>query len=171
MANREYRTNGSAAYDYRRSSAARPLSAERELPQDRPAAERRVRAKMAVSPFAALGIVAVACVMVLVIFGYVQIYEESSRIGQMQTQLSDLQAEQVELRSKYEGLIDFRVIEDSAARMGMSKPTGSQTVYLNLSGGDRAEVVEGSGTVLASFTRMAKSAFDNLAAYLDRPAA
>ena len=48
--------------------------------------------------------------------------------------------EQVILESLYEGGIDLDYVENRAAELGFSVPAKEQTVYLNLSGSDKAEI-------------------------------
>ena len=48
--------------------------------------------------------------------------------------------QQVILESLYEGGIDLKYIEQRATELGFSVPTKDQTVYLNLSGADKAEI-------------------------------
>ena len=51
-----------------------------ELPQEAPQKRQRVRARTAIAPFTILGAAITACMMILVIFGYVQLFEASSRV-------------------------------------------------------------------------------------------
>ena len=109
-----YSTNGAAAYDVYsventirqpvREPERHELPQERELPQKR----QRVRARTAVAPFTILGAAISACMMILVIFGYVQLFEATSRVSKLESQLQSLQEEQLLLQSKYEGKIDAR---------------------------------------------------------------
>ena len=138
--------NGSAAYDlyaadlYQGSAAPQiqspGLPEEKQLPQH----HKRVKAKAAVAPFGVLGLMVVACMLILVVFGYVQLYEATERVSSMKSELSTLQQEQVILESLYESSIDLDYVEQRAAELGMSVPTKEQTVYLNLTGNDRAEI-------------------------------
>jgi len=140
-----YRANGSAAYDvgYVRGAAAPELQPNR-LPEEqrRPARRVRVRQKTAVAPFAVFGVLAAACMLVLVIFGYVQLYEATSDAAALQTQYTALDTSNQTLRSRYEGSINLSAVEEKATtQLGMTKPSGSQIVSLNLSGQDRAEIL------------------------------
>ena len=140
--------NGSAAYDlyandlnmYQGTSAPEirspGLPEETALPQKR----QKVKAKAAVAPFAVIGLMVIACMLILVVFGYVQLYEATERVSSLKTELSSLQQEQVILESLYESSIDLDYIELRAAELGLGLPTKNQTVYLNLSGSDRAEI-------------------------------
>ena len=146
--------NGSAAYDlysYESGSAARVrdygTAAPRVprpagLPEERvqPRKQQKVRVKAAVAPVGVIGLAVVACLMILVVFGYVQLYEASERVSTMESRISSLQEEQRILTSLYESAIDLDYIELRAAELGMAQPTESQKVYVNLSGADRAEI-------------------------------
>lgn len=140
--------NGSAAYDvygqnnlYFGGSAA-PKVQPKGLPEEyvSPNRYRRVKAKTAIAPTAVLGIMVAACMMILVIFGYVQLYEATQQVSRLEYQLSSLQEEQAVLESLYEGSIDLNMVEETAMELGLSIPTREQTVYVNLSGGDHAEI-------------------------------
>ena len=146
--------NGSAAYDlyaadlYQGSAA--PQIESPGLPEERPVhrTHRRVKAKAAVAPVAVLGLMVVACMLILVVFGYVQLYEATARVSALKSELNSLQQEQVILESLYESSIDLDYVEQRAAELGMAVPTKEQTVYLNLTGTDRAEIYSAERTNL-----------------------
>ena len=110
---RYYRTSGAAAYDVYspyNTNTARPLPRQPQgLPEERPLPQReqRVKAKTAVAPFTLLGVVTVVCMLVLVIFGYVQLFEATDNVSKLETKLQSLQQEHAMLESKYEGRIDL----------------------------------------------------------------
>ncbi|MCI8525867.1 MAG: hypothetical protein HFF17_08080 [Oscillospiraceae bacterium] len=166
-----YRTNGAAAYDVRayRGTEA-PELPRRTLPEERPQPVRRVRvrAKTAVSPFAVLGALAAACMMVLVIFGYVQLYEATSQAGDLAEELESMQQQNQLLRSDYEGRIDLGEVEKRAIReLGMIQPTSAQTVYVDLVSADRAEILqEEEVNKLAEAVSALKSSVEGLVSYL-----
>ena len=167
--NVSYRTNGAAAYDVRTYGNAAPEIQRPRLPQERrqPARRVRVKAKLAVSPFGILGIMAAACMMVLVIFGYVQLYEAKTQVSNLSDQLATLNAENQSLRSEYESKIDLSAIEKRATELGMIQSGAGQTVYLNLSGADRAEVLqEEKENGLTSLFEAIKSSVESLVSYL-----
>lgn len=140
-----YPTNGSAAYDYRRYGSAAPQQVpHRGLPEERrrPEPVRRVRAKLAVAPFALLGMAAALGMLILVVFSYVQLYEAKSRVSQLDSELAALQQEQQTLSSQFESQVDLAAVEQRALELGMVQASSVQTVYLNLSDGDRGEVVQ-----------------------------
>lgn len=165
-----YRTNGAAAYDMRTYGNAAPEIQRPRLPEERrrPVHRTRVRVKTAVSPFAVLGMLGAACMLVLVICAYVQLYEATSEVGKLNTQLQSLTQETQLLHSEYEGKIDLAAIEERATReLGMVQPTSSQTVYLNLGSADRAEVLqETEESSLAAVIGAIKSSVESLLSYL-----
>ena len=142
--------NGSAAYDLYQNNSydaygnAAPEIQHQGLPEEqlRPQKRQRVKVKAAVAPFSVIGMMVVACMLILVVFGYVQLYEATERVSSLQSELTSLQQEQVVLESLYEGGIDLDYIEQRAAELGLGVPSREQTVYLNLSGDDRAEIYE-----------------------------
>lgn len=174
---RYYRTSGAAAYDVYspyNNNTARPLPRQPQgLPEERPLPrrEQRVKAKTAVAPFTLLGAVTVVCMLVLVIFGYVQLFEATDNVSKLETKLQSLQQEHAMLESKYEGRIDLEQIEKRAGELGLRLPTSEQTVYLNLSWDDRAEIYhEEKTSVLGEIIGAVEQSISDLIAYL-RPAA
>ena len=164
-----YRTNGAAAYDLYRGNAA-PEIQRPGLPEEQrqPVRRVRVKARPVVTPFGVFGMLAAMCMLILVIFGYVQLYEATSLAGDLSDQLESITAENQSLRSEYEGRIDLAAIEERATtELGMAQPTAGQTVYLNLSGFDRAEVIqEESKGAFAMVVEAVKSSVENLVSYL-----
>ena len=64
--------NGSAAYNlYAYQGNTAPEIQSPGLPEDRPLPQKhkRVKVKAAVAPFAVIGLMAVACMLILVVFG------------------------------------------------------------------------------------------------------
>ncbi len=169
MARNLYRTNGAAAYDARRETEAPQVERPR-LPEERPRPARRVRvkAKAEVSPFAVLGMAAAGFLLVLVIFGYVQLYEAAAEVGRLKDELASVEAENQALSARYEGKIDLAVIEERAIHeLGMSQPTSSQNVYLNLAGEDRGVLVtEEELGFFQTLVEACVSGVKNLAGYL-----
>ncbi len=141
MADRKrYYENGSAAYDIF-STAAQPL----ELPEERkePAHKQKtkVRAKLAIAPFTLVGVLVVVALLTMVIYSYVQLYEASSRVGELTDEVTAIRIENEKLRSAYESGIDLTTIELQAKQLGMRMPSSNQEVYLNISNTDRGEVI------------------------------
>ena len=140
--------SSSAAYDLNRyqnhNGSAAPEIQHPGLPEEHyvPQRQRRVKAKTAVAPFAVAGLMVAVCMMILVVFGYVQLYEATGNVAGLERELASLQADQAILESLYEGSIDLDHIEERASELGLSTPNREQTVYVNLSGSDRAEIYE-----------------------------
>ena len=178
-----YRDNGAAAYDVYawNDQAARQYddnrAYERTLPTELPDEQvreqpyRRVKAKTTVAPFTLAGMLTVACLMILVIFGYVQLFEATTRVGELQSQLNELTAQQTLLESKYESKIDLKVVQQRAEELGMSAPRDDQVIYVSLSGSDRAEIYEEEKTnILGEIIGAVEESISDLIAYL-RPSA
>ena len=135
-----YRDNGAAAYDVYawNDQAARQYedgrayerSRQYELPEEqvREQPYRRVKAKTAIAPFTLAGLITVACLMVLVIFGYVQLFEASSSVSRLENQLASLQEQQMMLKSKYDAKIDLTAAEQHATEIGLTKCQPEQIV-------------------------------------------
>ena len=146
--NRIYQTNGAAAYDIYRipnremesGNAARRLKEPERRRRVRP--KPRPKAKLTVAPLAVVGLLAVACMLIFVLCGYVQLFEETALVSDLQVQLSDAQAYQERLEATYDSKIDLDVIQQQAEALGMTLPNSRQTVYLNLEGVDRAVISE-----------------------------
>ncbi len=145
-----YRTNGAAAYDVRYSnreleygSAARRLPEREKAPRPRP--RPRPKAKLSVSPLAVAGLVAVAFMLVFVLCGYVQLYEETSAVSDLQDQIEQAQEYHARLQAIYDSKVDLDAIGQRAAALGMTEPNSRQTIFLNLQGTDRA-VISGLGS-------------------------
>ena len=173
-----YSTNGAAAYDVYsventlrqpvRQPERHELPQEQELPQKR----QRVRARTAVAPFTILGAAISACMMILVIFGYVQLFEATSRVSKLESQLQSLQEEQLLLQSKYEGKIDLAGIEEQAETLGLRKPSQEQIVYVNLTGTDQAEIYKTEkSSILSEIIGAVEQSISDLIAYLHPAAA
>lgn len=173
--------NGSAAYDLYHlnngsavrvrdyGTAAPEIQRPAGLPEEKtlPQKKRRVKVKAAVAPFGVVGLGVVVCLMVLVVFGYVQLYEATEHVSSMESRIASLEEEQRILTSLYEGAIDLDYIEQRAAELGMAQPTESQKVYVNLSGADHAEIYSREeGGWLARIFRAIESSASGLVEYL-----
>ena len=116
---------------------ARSLPDEIRSPKPREGARRRLH----ISPVTALGMVLLAFLLLMLVNGYVQYYEATSRVGELQTQLTQQNEDISKLRSAYESKIDLKSIEQRAKELGMRQPLQKQTVYINVAGADRAELL------------------------------
>lgn len=110
--------------------------------------------------------------MILVIFGYVQLFEATSRVSKLESQLQSLQEEQLLLQSKYEGKIDLAGIEEQAETLGLKKPSQEQIVYVNLAGTDQAEIYKTEkSSILSEIIGAVEQSISDLIAYLHPAAA
>lgn len=143
MANEKqfYNLRGSTAYDLHGTAVPKPQHAP--LPEEQPLHQPKTpaKAKPAVAPLAVIGLALVMVLLMLVIHGYVQLYEATTRVGELEQELSAAQSNTAKLRSTYESRIDLAQIEASARELGMSQPSTRQTIYLNISGADHTEVL------------------------------
>lgn len=177
-----YRTVGSAAIDpyyeeYGRESVARPLP--QELPQPRPQRApkpgksprpRRTpveRQRMEIAPTAVLGLVLSGMMLVLVIFGYAQVYASACQVGELEAQVQQLQEHNARLQNQYDTSVDLSEVESRARELGMHQPTARQTILLRVPAEDVTVVAEKtSGNIfLAVWDAITRTARD-LWAYL-----
>jgi len=169
------RIDGSAAYDLYRNpwneSTARELELPElpELPQQRPADQEQVivKARAEISVVAVLGFVVVLALLVMVISGYVRLYELSSAHADLSEELTALQAEQSRLEASYESKLDMDQIEAVAAsELGMRVPGDDQIVYLDMSGEDAAVVYDSDSMGVSSVFQALKNGFSYLTDYI-----
>ena len=174
---RRYRTNGSVAYqpEFEQESARR--SSRRELvrgntvrrpeparrpqprPRRRPAVrpDVQVRTQSAVAPFTVVGLFAVLACAWLLVVSCAKLAVANSDIVDLRAQLSDLQDEGRTLQAKYELVFDLEAIEKQFLSDGsMVRPGVGQTVYLDLSGGDRVVYYDGAGEGLSGLLQRAE---------------
>ena len=94
--------------------------------------------------------VAVAVFYIIVIFAVafcligreVSLYEKSSEINRLESQLEQAQTEAKQAKIAAESVIDLKKIEQTATeKFGMSRPEQSQTVYINIQQEDYVEKV------------------------------
>lgn len=157
--------NSTAAFEMFQGSAVRSPQ-RRELPSDRPQRRTSTRARTVSVPLTILGILSAAAVLMILVFAHMRLYAVTSEINAQRSQLETLEQERSKLEGQYNGMIDYRLIEAEATeRLGMTKPNGSQTVYVNLAGADRGEVL-GGGSLLGSISGLVSEGFSNLSVYL-----
>lgn len=180
---RRYRTYGSAAYQpefeqepvrdpsrreqVRGNTVRRPEPRRREQirPRKRPAArpDVQIRPQGAVSLFAVVGLFAVlACTMMFVV-NCARLAVANNDIVELRSQLSGLQDENRTLQTKYELMFDLEAIEKQFLSDGtMVKPGANQTVYLDLSGGDRVVYYDGGSNGLSEMLQRVDLFFADL---------
>ena len=167
---RTYRTNGAAAYDVRAYETALPKRKPARLPEERqaPAKVRQkvVRARLPVMPGMVLGFLAISVMVALVIFTQADLYEATSQASALTTQLEEVAHDNEMLQTEYESKIDMDAIEKRAMELGMVQPTANQTVYLDLTGTDRGEVLQQDSGSDASIFQKLVDGVARLVAYL-----
>ena len=172
----EFVTNGSAAVDRAfalRQSALPERELHPELPEQQQAAPRRVhvRAKLVLSPFAVVGFAMVSVMLFMMLSAYVRLYETTTDVADLNSELSSLQEQQAVLTTQYESKIDLSHIEEMATgELGMVKPGSGQTVYVDLAGPDEARVItpdrgEAARTVWQAFSESVSDLLADLKAY------
>lgn len=141
-----YRTNGAAAYDVAYTQYQHGTAAPERKPSRKPAPKAQPRkqekAQLTVAPMAVLGMLLAAVMLLLVVCGYVELYEVTNEVGALEDQVLVLQEQNQRLQSSYDEKIDLTAVETAAAELGMHAPNSKQTVYLSLSGRDKAEIIQ-----------------------------
>ncbi len=129
-----YREYSNAAVDYYSSARPAPVRLPEEQQQPRRKPVKRQRAKTAVAPVSVLGFGVAIIMLVLVVFGYVRLYEASDRYADLSSELQELKAENAALTNQYEGQVDLAHVESVAvSELGMQKSLADQSVYVDLS--------------------------------------
>lgn len=118
----------------------RPAAKPAERPVSRPSAAPRRRARLSVPLL--LGCVVFTGLLLMTVLSYVRLAEVSGSISALSSQLSDLQEENAKLTTKHELTFDLATVKARAEAAGMSKPSSSQTYYMDLSGDDTATVFQ-----------------------------
>ena len=178
MARQHIRTDGNAAYDLYRNPAWSNENTAQQLPElpelpEQPAGQRQkeqtvvVRARAEVSVLAVLGCVIVVALLVMVISGYVRLYELTSTHAELTEELNALTSEQTRLEGSYESKLDMEQIEKVAAgELGMHLPTDKQIVYLNMAGEDSAVVYDSDTMDVGSVFHALQNGFRYLVDYI-----
>lgn len=137
---------------------------ERPRPQPRRQAEPQPRTKA--SPIVVGGIVVLAAMVMLLIMGYVQLTTISGNVAELKSELAALDDQHVSLLTKYEQTFDLATVKETAEAAGMSKPTGAQIEYVDLSGADTAVVYQaGAGGLLSDVAERVEQGFAALVEY------
>ncbi len=139
----QYRTNGSAALNiYTQENTARPLERPKKLP-DAPAQEQqKERLRLVVSPFTILGGAVAIFMLLLVVFSLVRMFEEQSRVSELQQTRAALTQEQERLTAEYEQSLDLKQVEQRARQLGMREVQQSQIREIEIAAGDTTQVFD-----------------------------
>ena len=151
-----------------------PKAAPQTTPQVKPRVHERARVKVqvreqqAVAPFAICGFLAVVAVAIVMLMGYVELNGVYAQTVQLRNELTTLQSEGADLEARYEEVFDMLTLEQAVADNGtLAKPTGDQSVYIDLSEPDNAVVYNtaGGATGIAGFFHTVGSLFASAVEY------
>ncbi len=133
---RQLETSGQLDFDqqYRRRQESR----SDQIARRRAEVKSTVRPAQKVSLAAVAGFALAAGMLVCLLLCYVHLNTISGEIVQMKSEISQLEVEQVALLAQYEQAFDLATVKDAAQAAGMSQPSDSQIIYLDLPGQDRA---------------------------------
>lgn len=153
---RQLETSGQLDFDqqYRKRKASRAD----EIARRRAETKSAIRPAQKVSLGAVAGFALVAGMLVCLLMCYIQLNTISSEIVEMKSEISQLEVEQVALLAQYEQAFDLATVKEAAQAAGMSQPSDSQILYLDLPGQDRAVTYAAAETgffskVLSSVSR------------------
>ena len=164
-------TYGNLAYDLdslvrqRNLEEAGRVRQEERQPrrQPQPRRQARVQPRAKASPLVVGGVAALAVMVLLLIMGYVQLTTISGNVAELKGELAVLDDRHVSLLTKYEQTFDMT---ETAEAAGMSKPTGAQIEYVDLSGEDTAVVYQaGADGLLGGVADRVEQAFAALVEY------
>lgn len=151
-----------------------PQAAPVTTPQVKPRVHERARVKVlvreqqAVAPFAVCGFLAVVAIAIVMLIGYTQLNSVYAETVKLQSQLTTLQSEGANLEARYEEVFDMATLEQAVAANGtLTKPTGSQSVYIDLSEPDNTVVYDtaAGATGIAGFFQTVGSLFSAVVEY------
>lgn len=167
MAAVKQNTNGAAAFDLYGYSSAAPQMPPVRTPETREHARHQAQPRRSSAVMNALFLLAALTGMILIIFSNARLNEAGNAVIALETRLAQLQEEQMRLQSEYEKSVDLATIEAIATtELGMSRPVSGQTVYINLSGEDRGEVLTARQGLFGRAARFTSEAFSSLGEYL-----
>ncbi len=152
LARADYPVNGSAAVEPayipepRRRTTGKPANKRRPAQKKKAAANSVERQKMVVAPFGVAGVIVAMTMLVLVIFGYAQVYQSASKVGELEDELSTLAEENSKLSNEYNSSIDLKNIEERARELGMQQPSEKQIIALQVSAEDTVVVAQKSSS-------------------------
>lgn len=111
-----------------------------------------VRSKQGFSPLAVMGVLCVVVLLVMTLLAQIQLVNISRTAVDLESQITELQAERDKLTIEYETIFNLKDVEEYAVGvLGMQEPRDDQIYYLtNVSSADKAVVLAGSGTNMFS---------------------
>ena len=118
-----------------------------EAPPVRVLPQTRVHGRASSSSIPVRGVLVFMFVMTLMLFivyTYMRMAEMDRMSREILSEISALQKIEVQLQKQRASLIDLKEIERVATEeLGMIKPSRNQIIYINLSGEDHAELIDG----------------------------
>ena len=138
--------DGSLAYDLDYAVRERELRHAGEAPKARGKAKPKVHAaphvlvreRQSISFLTVLSVAAIMGLALMVLMNYAQLTLLSAETVKLQSQLTELETEHVDLTAQYQRMFDMASVKEAAEAAGMSKPSSSQMGHLDLSAGDSA---------------------------------
>ena len=158
----ERRLERSGQLDFDKQYRRRQETEAERLSRRRSKAKAAVRQPQKVSPAAVLGFTAAAVMLLSLLMCYVQLNAISRDIVRMKEEITNLEVEQVSLRSEYERAFDVTTVKAAAAAAGMTEPSESQIYYIHLPGENQVASYSGGNQSALDTVR---GAFDGLMAY------
>jgi len=148
---------GNLAYDYGKAvpyheGMGRPVERQVIIPappriREEAAVRTRVQTNQAVSPFALIGSVCAAILLVFTLMAKIQLTTVTNETVTLENQLSDLKVAQNRLLINYEKAFNLTEIEEYATNnLGMQRPRDEQIYYLDSSVPDKAVVLTGENS-------------------------
>ncbi len=159
-------TSGNAAYDlgYVSRPAGTFVDVPLVIPEKRAREEvlarpetdghaRRAReaAKHRVSPFAIMGFLAVAVILVMTLMARVQLTELTASAAKLNSQIHELEMEEEQLRVRYESTFNLTEVEKYATRnLGMVRVSDDNVINLHMGQADKAVILSDGGSSVSS---------------------
>lgn len=145
---------GSLAYDYGRVGDFNDRPAGRQLVIPAPprireevVGQARVRMRQSISPFAVIGYLCAAVLVVFTLMAKIQLTAVTDQSAHLEVQLAELQVAQNRLLINYEKAFNLTEIEEYASNtLGMQRPRDEQLYYLSSAVPDKAVILEGGGS-------------------------
>jgi len=145
--------NGNTAYDFamfepKRRAQEAPAQKPNviELPQERLEENRRPKHRLGRALPAAMAFVVIAGLVGSFIYGQVQMTELTESLSAATKTLSESQSDYTQLQMKSDSKLSLETVENYATqKLGMKKATQDQVTTVQLSKGDKAEIVQKDG--------------------------
>lgn len=109
---------------------------------ERAKAEQAARSRAVVSPFALVGFVVVAFLMLLLVNNYMVLYKGTMELSGMKSTYEKLIKDEAVLSVQVEQRLNLKMIGEKASELGMNLPQSEAVIYLDLSTPDYGVVVQ-----------------------------